>query len=50
MMEIKTALAEILSEFVVTLCKDTQIPIKSKVRSVLLAPSKPIRLSFKKFE
>jgi len=47
MMEAKTGLAEILSKFEVSPCKETQTPIKTKPRSILLTPNEPIRLSLK---
>jgi len=47
MMETKTGLAEILSKFEVSPCKETQTPIKAKPRSILLTPNEPIRLSLK---
>jgi len=48
MMETKTGLAEILSKFEVMPCEDTQIPIKTQPRSILLTPNVPIRLTFRK--
>lgn len=47
MMETKTGLAEILSKFEVSPCKETQTPIKIKSRSILLTPNESIRLKFK---
>lgn len=47
MMEAKTGLAEILSKFEVSPCKETQTPIKIRPRSILLTPNESIRLSFK---
>jgi len=50
LMEAKTGLAEILSKFEVSPCKETQTPIKIKPRSILLTPNESIRLSFKRIE
>lgn len=47
MMEAKTGLAEILTKFEVSPCKETQTPVKTKPRSILLTPNEPIRLSLK---
>jgi len=50
MMEAKTGLAEILSKFEVSPCKETQTPIKIRPRSILLTPNESIRLSFKSID
>lgn len=50
MMEAKTGLAEILSKFEVSPCKETQTPVKTKPRSILLTPNEPIRLSLKSID
>nr|QPZ88879.1 cytochrome P450 CYP6DA1 [Rhopalosiphum padi]UOW66127.1 cytochrome P450 6A13 [Rhopalosiphum padi] len=50
MMEAKTGLAEILSKFEISPCKETQSPIKTKPRSILLTPNESIRLSFKSID
>jgi len=50
MMEAKTGLAEVLSKFEVSPCKETQTPIKIKPRTILLSPNESIRLSFKNID
>lgn len=48
MMEAKTGLAEIISKFEILPCEDTQIPIVFNPFTLLLKPTVPINLVFKK--